>query len=386
MSLSGGNTAVTEKAAANGQDGANAAMAYGTDGNLAALDLVVLKDPKGVQPVYQPAPTFRADVVTKYPEIPAASSIRCSQSLTTETLQSLNAKIAVDGQDAEEGRDRLPDREGLPQVGRGRLAGPRARRMVDEVALTGAVAALVGCLGLPLAVLRSSRLALRRRAARRSSRRARWGVAVVALAPSRALARRVRASARRRAGVLALARTPPRSSVALAFALGASASRLLAAAPADRARVAGRAASGSRSPAAPRSRPPVARDGGAARGRARRGSRWRSSRPCSPGGPRPCAVGGLAHVAIAREYARAARGLPPAARAASRARRRRARGRARHRRARSASLAARDRRVRDVALGVTGILETIPSLALLGLLIAPLAALAPRTPRSRPPA
>lgn len=99
VSLSGGNTSVTEAAAANGQDGANAAMAYGTDGGLAAQNLVVLKDPKGVQPVYQPAPTFRADVIKRYPEIPGILD-PVFRSLTTETLQSLNAKIAVDGQDA----------------------------------------------------------------------------------------------------------------------------------------------------------------------------------------------------------------------------------------------------------------------------------------------
>ena len=90
---------MTEAAAANGQDGANAAMAYGTDGNLAALDLVVLKDPKGVQPVYQPAPTFRGAVDQAVPGDTRHRSTRCSRTLTTETLQSLNAKIAVDGQD-----------------------------------------------------------------------------------------------------------------------------------------------------------------------------------------------------------------------------------------------------------------------------------------------
>lgn len=44
--LSGGNTALTEKAAATRQNGVNAAMAYGTDGQLAALNLVVLEDTK----------------------------------------------------------------------------------------------------------------------------------------------------------------------------------------------------------------------------------------------------------------------------------------------------------------------------------------------------
>lgn len=98
ISLSGGNTAVTEAAAANGQDGANAAMAYATDGNLAALDLRVLKDTKNVQAVYQPAPTFRGSVIAKYPEIPGILD-PVFAGLTLETLQSLNAKIAVDGED-----------------------------------------------------------------------------------------------------------------------------------------------------------------------------------------------------------------------------------------------------------------------------------------------
>ncbi|PLX45457.1 MAG: ABC transporter substrate-binding protein, partial [Deltaproteobacteria bacterium] len=50
LTLSGGNTAQTEKAAAQGTNGVNFAMAYGTDGQLAALGLVVLEDTKGVQP------------------------------------------------------------------------------------------------------------------------------------------------------------------------------------------------------------------------------------------------------------------------------------------------------------------------------------------------
>lgn len=98
VALSGGNTAQTEAAAANGQDGANAAMAYGTDGNLSALNLVLLKDPKAVQPFYQPAPTFRAAIVKKYPEV-AGILDPVFASLTTETLQQLNGKISVEGQD-----------------------------------------------------------------------------------------------------------------------------------------------------------------------------------------------------------------------------------------------------------------------------------------------
>src|SRR5207237_510399 len=80
-------------------DGVNAAMAYGTDGQLAALGLVVLTDTKGVQPVYEPAPTVREETLTKYPKIKDLLE-PIFKSLTLETLQGLNAKIAVDGVDA----------------------------------------------------------------------------------------------------------------------------------------------------------------------------------------------------------------------------------------------------------------------------------------------
>ena len=97
--LSGGDTSATEKAAAEQTSGVNAAMAYGTDGQLAALSLVVMTDTKGVQPVYEPAPVIRAAVLAKYPQIKDLLE-PVFKSLTLETLQSLNAKIAVDGQDA----------------------------------------------------------------------------------------------------------------------------------------------------------------------------------------------------------------------------------------------------------------------------------------------
>jgi len=97
--LSGGNTAQTEQAAAQGTDGVNAAMAYGTDGSLSALDLVVLSDPRGAQPVYQPAPIVRGEVFESYREI-ADILAPAFESLTLETLQTLNARIAFEGQDA----------------------------------------------------------------------------------------------------------------------------------------------------------------------------------------------------------------------------------------------------------------------------------------------
>ena len=101
LTLSGGNTAQTEKAAAQGVNGVNFAMAYGTDGQLAALGLIVLEDTKGVQPVYEPAPIVRKEILDKYPEIEAILK-PVFESLDLVTLQTLNARIQVEGVDAKE--------------------------------------------------------------------------------------------------------------------------------------------------------------------------------------------------------------------------------------------------------------------------------------------
>lgn len=99
LSLAGGDTAVTLRAAAQQTSGVNAAMAYGTDGPVAALGLVTLSDPKAVQPVYAPAPVVREAVLNALPQLgdwlkPVFIA------LDEKTLQQLNARIAVDGLDA----------------------------------------------------------------------------------------------------------------------------------------------------------------------------------------------------------------------------------------------------------------------------------------------
>jgi len=99
LSLAGGDTAVTIKAAAQKTSGVNAAMAYGTDGPVAALSLQTLSDPKGVQPIYAPAPVIRDAVLKQYPDIEKWLQ-PVFASLDEKTLQQLNAKIAVEGQDA----------------------------------------------------------------------------------------------------------------------------------------------------------------------------------------------------------------------------------------------------------------------------------------------
>lgn len=99
LSLAGGDTAVTIKAAAQQTSGVNAAMAYGTDGPVAALGLQTLTDPKGVQPVYAPAPVVREAVLKAYPDMPQWFE-PVFKALDEKTLQELNAQIAVEGLDA----------------------------------------------------------------------------------------------------------------------------------------------------------------------------------------------------------------------------------------------------------------------------------------------
>ena len=101
LTLAGGDTAVTIKAAAEGTSGVNGAMAYGTDGALAALGLVIMDDPQGIQPIYAPTPIVRAEVLSRHPAIKDALA-PVFGSLDTQTLQTLNAKIAIEGQDAKQ--------------------------------------------------------------------------------------------------------------------------------------------------------------------------------------------------------------------------------------------------------------------------------------------
>lgn len=97
--LSGGNTAATIRAAALKSNGVNGAMTYGTDGGLHALDLRVMKDTKGVQPVYEPTPIIREAVLKTYPRIPKLLA-PVFNALNLQTLQRLNSDVAVKGEPA----------------------------------------------------------------------------------------------------------------------------------------------------------------------------------------------------------------------------------------------------------------------------------------------
>ncbi len=100
VQLSGGDTAATIAAAAQQTSGVNAAMVYGTDGGISSVGLVVLEDDKSVQPVYQPAPLVREEVLKAHPEI-ADVLAPIFASLDLATLQELNGRIQVGGEPAD---------------------------------------------------------------------------------------------------------------------------------------------------------------------------------------------------------------------------------------------------------------------------------------------
>ena len=76
------------------------AMVYGTDGAISSVGLVVLEDDKSVQPVYQPAPLVREEVLKAHPQI-AEVLAPIFASLDLTTLQELNGRIQVGGEPAD---------------------------------------------------------------------------------------------------------------------------------------------------------------------------------------------------------------------------------------------------------------------------------------------
>lgn len=96
-----GNTAETISALANDTDGVNVALVYGTDGSLPDLDLVVLKDPLSIPPVFEPSAIVRAETLKTYPEISDIIE-KVFASLTLENLQVMNKEVIVDGMSAKD--------------------------------------------------------------------------------------------------------------------------------------------------------------------------------------------------------------------------------------------------------------------------------------------
>jgi osmoprotectant transport system substrate-binding protein len=83
-------------------DDAEVVVAFGTDGQIAGYDLVVLEDDQGLWPPYHVAPVIRQDTLDAYPQI-ADILNELAPLLTSEVMADLNWQ--VDGDDAMEPED-----------------------------------------------------------------------------------------------------------------------------------------------------------------------------------------------------------------------------------------------------------------------------------------
>lgn len=72
---------------------ADVVVAFGTDGELAAFDLLSLADDKGLYPPYQVAPVIRQSVLQENPEIATVLN-QLAELLTNETMQQLNNEVS----------------------------------------------------------------------------------------------------------------------------------------------------------------------------------------------------------------------------------------------------------------------------------------------------
>ena len=91
-------------------------MAYGTDGSIAALSLVVLADTKDVQPVYEPAPVVRQAVLRAHPHIKEALEPAFA-TLTPRDAASAQRQDRGRRPGREGGRAAYLKEKGLPEIG-----------------------------------------------------------------------------------------------------------------------------------------------------------------------------------------------------------------------------------------------------------------------------
>lgn len=105
------DTGVIYTATQKGTD-CNFGEVFQTDGRIKALDLVVMQDDKQFFPVYQGAFTLKQTTLDKYPAI-ADIMAKVSPLLTTEQMQTLNAKVDVDGQDPKDVANNWLKEQGL---------------------------------------------------------------------------------------------------------------------------------------------------------------------------------------------------------------------------------------------------------------------------------
>ena len=71
---------------------------FGTDGRIKSLDLMVLEDDRQFFPAYNVAVAIKSETLEQYPQLKDIFA-QVSAALTTETMQTLNRKVDVDGQE-----------------------------------------------------------------------------------------------------------------------------------------------------------------------------------------------------------------------------------------------------------------------------------------------
>lgn len=79
-------------------DEADVVVAFGTDGELAAYDLVGLNDDKGLYPPYQIAPVIRQEVLDKDAQVATVLN-KLAPLLTDATMQGLNNEVSGNGRE-----------------------------------------------------------------------------------------------------------------------------------------------------------------------------------------------------------------------------------------------------------------------------------------------
>jgi osmoprotectant transport system substrate-binding protein len=83
------------------QGQADVVVAFGTDGEIAAFDLVLLEDDMGMFPPYQVAPVIRAQILEDHPEaVDALNAI--AGLLTNSAMQALNYEVSGNGREPAE--------------------------------------------------------------------------------------------------------------------------------------------------------------------------------------------------------------------------------------------------------------------------------------------
>lgn len=91
---------------------ADVAVAFGTDGEISAFNLVVLEDDKQLFPPYQVAPVVRQEALDAHPEIADALNALAPK-LTNETMQRLNYEVSGNQREPAEVAQEFLTQEGL---------------------------------------------------------------------------------------------------------------------------------------------------------------------------------------------------------------------------------------------------------------------------------